>query len=178
MSANPNYVPLSTLTEYQLDTRNSPASDIVRADDEGLPFGGLDLNPPYQRASVWTHEQRVNLIKSLLQGLPIGAVFINDRGDHVKRVVDGKQRLETLQMWFAGDLRVPREWFTPAMVEADHDHLHLVGNADLALRAQRFFRNWATIATYWTKLKTVEEEADLYERINYGGTPHDPKETA
>jgi hypothetical protein len=166
-------IPLSTLTEYLLDTHNSSIRDVLRADDEELEGGGIDFDPPYQRASVWTMKQRVNLIKSCLQGLPLGAVFINDRGDYVKRIVDGKQRLETFRRWFDGTLRVPREWFTPELVETAPANAEDVSYQELSLRGQRFFVNHATIATYWTRLKTVAEEEDLYLRINYGGTPHE-----
>jgi hypothetical protein len=40
----------------------------------------FDLGPEYQRGSVWTLEQRRNLIRSLIMGLPIGSIVLNDRG--------------------------------------------------------------------------------------------------
>lgn len=39
----------------------------------------FDLGPEYQRGSVWTLEQRRNLIRSLIMGLPIGSIVLNDR---------------------------------------------------------------------------------------------------
>lgn len=68
----------------------------------------LDLNPPYQRGSVWDDARRRNLMRSLLMGLPIGSVVLNRRDHapapagstaaaHYIAVVDGKQRIETLR---------------------------------------------------------------------------------
>ena len=38
-----------------------------------------DLNPSYQRGHVWGVERKRNLIKSMLMGLPIGAIIVNNR---------------------------------------------------------------------------------------------------
>lgn len=174
-----DFIPLSTLTEYHFDTRNSSVSDVLRLDVDDkhpLEHDGLDLSPPYQRASVWTEEQRQNLIRSTLEGIPVGVVFINDRGDYVKRIVDGKQRLETYRDWFAGKLEVPMEWFNrhERIVKETHIDDPICTWDSLTEIGRRYFKNTATLATYWTKLKTVAEEEELYLRINYGGTPHEP----
>lgn len=34
--------------------------------------------PEFQRGSVWTQEQKEQLILSMLNGLPIGAFYLND----------------------------------------------------------------------------------------------------
>lgn len=73
----------------------------------------LDLNAPYQRDSVWDLDRRVALIRSLLMGLPIGSVITStvDSGS-VLRVVDGKQRIETIRGFVAGMFAVPGWWFS------------------------------------------------------------------
>jgi hypothetical protein len=137
----------------------------------------LDLNPPYQRGSVWGVERKRNLIRSLLMGLPIGAVFLNSR--HIMqpdRVVDGKQRIEAILDFLGDGLAVPAEWFAetdliPAAVgQWGRGHLStdIVVYSDLTLPAQRRFRS-ATVATYQTKLRTEAEERELFLLINYGG---------
>lgn len=83
----------------------------------------FDLDAPYQRESVWTDEQRRNLIKSLLMGLPIGSVIVSalpfdkDRPKVCYRVVDGKQRIEAMRAFVDGDLTVPAAWFRPFDIE-------------------------------------------------------------
>lgn len=60
----------------------------------------LDLNPPYQRRSVWNQSYRDYFIDTLLLGYPCPAIFlfqeISPEGISKYNVVDGKQRLETV----------------------------------------------------------------------------------
>lgn len=99
-------------------------ADLASESSGGQTPVGLLLDPPYQRTSVWGPEQRQNLIRSFLMGLPIPAVVLNDRfaaGDGAfwsgtrdwrVAVVDGRQRLETLLDWWSGKLAVPAAWFS------------------------------------------------------------------
>lgn len=64
----------------------------------------LNLNPVFQRQSVWRQRQRQHLIDSVFQGYPIPAIFLykhidEHTGTMMFEVVDGKQRLETLFMY-------------------------------------------------------------------------------
>jgi len=64
--------------------------------------GQLNLEPGFQRDSVWTLSDRRKLIESLLQNYPIPSVFLyrqNDSGKLRYDVIDGKQRLETVLMF-------------------------------------------------------------------------------
>jgi hypothetical protein len=55
------------------------ASELVRDIDAGQ----LDLDPPYQRGSVWEEAQRVELVESWLRGVPTGVLLLSDRAqDH------------------------------------------------------------------------------------------------
>jgi hypothetical protein len=137
----------------------------------------LDLNPPYQRGSVWGVERKRNLIKSLLMGLPVGAVFLNSR--HIMqpdRVVDGKQRIEAILDFLGDRLAVPAVWFSEDdLTEATAGQwgsgnltTDMVSYSDLTLPVQRRF-NDSTVATYQTKLRTEAEERELFLLINYGG---------
>lgn len=62
--------------------------------------GRLDLNPPYQRKSVWTPRERRFFLDTVFNGYPSPPVFlhksISDEGIATYHVVDGKQRLETI----------------------------------------------------------------------------------
>ena len=62
----------------------------------------LNLEPGFQRDSVWTSSDRKKLIESLLQNYPIPSVFLyrqNENGKLRYDVIDGKQRLETVLMY-------------------------------------------------------------------------------
>jgi hypothetical protein len=172
-----------------LNNLNRPISTFVhyRAQNEEYadnPLqGGLDMDQPYQRGSVWTTEQRQLLIKSLLLGVPTGAIITNDRfggrytnpegkPDWRYAVVDGKQRVTTILMWFDDEFAVPSSWFRPEHVVTteDTDDGPYVRNSGLTLPGQRIFSMSATVAVSEAQLKTVEEEAALFLLVNLGGT--------
>lgn len=61
----------------------------------------LDLNPWYQRRSVWSPAQKSYLINSLLEQKPIPAIYIRhsldlERSMSIKEVVDGQQRCRSI----------------------------------------------------------------------------------
>src|SRR4051812_3621880 len=59
----------------------------------------INLEPSFQRNSVWKEKERANLIDSMLRGYPIPAIFLYERHDDGKTiydVIDGKQRLESI----------------------------------------------------------------------------------
>ncbi len=56
----------------------------------------LDIHPEFQRFFRWSDEQKSRLIESLLLGIPIPSIFIQQRQDGVWDVIDGLQRLSTI----------------------------------------------------------------------------------
>lgn len=60
----------------------------------------LNLNPPYQRRSVWTRKDKQFFLDSIFRNYPSPAIFlhktINESGQATYHVVDGKQRTETI----------------------------------------------------------------------------------
>jgi len=65
--------------------------------------GQLNLEPGFQRNSVWSLSDRAALIESIFLDYPIPSVFLYKRqdvdGDLVYDVIDGKQRLESIFMF-------------------------------------------------------------------------------
>src|SRR5271165_2911767 len=62
----------------------------------------INLDPGFQRRSVWTISDRARLIQSIMAGYPIPSIFLYKRvvgGRNVYDVIDGKQRLETIYMF-------------------------------------------------------------------------------
>lgn len=69
--------------------------------------GHLNLEPGFQRQSVWNERDRAKLIDSILRNYPLPAIFLYKReedGNLVFDVIDGKQRLESILM-FMGSMR-------------------------------------------------------------------------
>lgn len=59
--------------------------------------------PPFQRDYVWNLKDASRFIESLLFGLPVPGVFLAKEQDTNKLlVIDGQQRLKTLQYFFTG----------------------------------------------------------------------------
>lgn len=60
----------------------------------------LDLDPPFQRRSVWNDKYREEFIDTLLLDYPAPAIFmfgtIDELGNTKYQLVDGKQRLTTI----------------------------------------------------------------------------------
>jgi hypothetical protein len=60
----------------------------------------LDLNPPYQRKSVWTRKDKQFFLDTIFRNYPSPAIFlhktIDETGQATYHVVDGKQRTETI----------------------------------------------------------------------------------
>lgn len=179
------------LADVSLNVASRQAREIVRMvqDQTG---GVVLLDPPYQRGSVWTEDQRVALIRSLVAGLPTGAVILNDRMtepwrrvnnadyDVAYAVVDGKQRIETCAQWFGGELPVPASWFRPEWVERyfpTHDGPYVTYNS-LSIVGQRITANRMQLGVGITQVDTVQDEADIYLLINGGGTPQTASDMA
>lgn len=170
------------LPEYRLNPSNRNARDIVR---HMIPQ--TDMDPEYQRGHVWTVEQRQELIKSWIMGVPMGAVIFNLRdnegwrknvgdvyadGAKIWAVVDGKQRIETARQWFDSELPVPAEWFDPEDLEATKYGIStdLVTYEMLSLPRQRFQGHGFQLPTVEAQLPTLEAEVELFLLVNGGGT--------
>jgi hypothetical protein len=62
----------------------------------------INLEPGFQRKSVWTWNDRRRLIQSIVSGYPVPNVFLyrrNHNGRLVYDVIDGKQRIESVLMF-------------------------------------------------------------------------------
>lgn len=98
--------------------RTHKIDDLIRLYESGC----LNLEPGFQRNSVWSASDRGKLIKSIMQGYPIPSIFLYEQrrdGRVSYDVIDGKQRLETILMFtkkngfsrqgFAAKVQLPGE---------------------------------------------------------------------
>jgi hypothetical protein len=173
---------MSIIRQVQLEPRNEP---IVPLAEKVLINGhtmanddyGIDVDPPYQREPVWDADRRRNLIRSILIGLPIGALTFNERAfPHWRVCIDGKQRLLAVRAFISGELRVPTEWWTPDCFDSftSTDAGEFVSWGNLTQRGRRIFDAQATTVTHTARLRgdgIVEKETELFNLINYGGVP-------
>jgi hypothetical protein len=160
-----------------LNTFNRRAVDLV----DQMHRGQIDLNPPYQRGPVWTEDQQVALVRSLLAGLPIPTLIFNQRptGPVLTAVIDGKQRLIATLAWFDGELAVPASWFAPDMVAStvETDDGPYVTFDGLTEHGQASASR-AMLPVGEATFLTVREEAEVYLLVNGAGTPQTDEDLA
>lgn len=79
--------------------------------------GNLAPQPDFQRRLVWTSKDKVEFIKTVLEGYPFPEIYIaaghvdTKTGEGAEVLVDGQQRITTLYQYFKGssDLRLPAD---------------------------------------------------------------------
>ena len=74
----------------------------------------IDLDPPYQRRSVWTNKDKQFFLDTIFRNYPSPAIFlhktISDEGQTTYHVVDGKQRTETILDYVNDQLRLASDY--------------------------------------------------------------------
>lgn len=73
--------------------------------------GRLELDPPYQRRSVWTSKDKQFFLDTILNNYPCPAVYLqkeNTEKGPLYNVVDGKQRLSTVLDFYNGKIRLSK----------------------------------------------------------------------
>jgi hypothetical protein len=144
--------------------------------------GEMVLDAPYQRGRRWTDEQRVNLMRCWLQGVPIPAVVLNNRtgaawhhsdpNAHITyAVVDGRQRLETALAWQDGDLTIPASWLPNHWIRTVEDTDDGPYVRATGLHSTRPIDRLMDLPCVRAQVDTVAAEAALYLLINGAGTP-------
>lgn len=123
--------------------------------------GQLDLEPPYQRRSVWTLKDKRFFIDTILNGYPAPPIFLHksldDHGRATYHVVDGKQRLQTIIDFAESRVRIPDDFADVSLQKKRWD--------DLQRETKERFWNYVLIVEM---LPSVNEAAirNTFERIN------------
>ena len=87
--------------EVRYDQRDFTIDYIVKEYATGLFF-----IPPYQREFVWDLKRQCRFIESVILGLPIPFMFVADLDDGRLEIVDGAQRIQSLESFINGDLQL------------------------------------------------------------------------
>ena len=117
--------------------------------------------PAYQREDTWEDTRKSRFIESLLMGLPIPFLFFWEMPDTGRlEIVDGSQRLRTIQQFLCGNL-----------VLGTLDTLtHLKGMSfdQLPESRQRKIRNRSIRGIVLNEHADMQARFDLFDRINTG----------
>jgi len=128
----------------------------------------------FQRSFVWTRPQMDRFIESLLLGYPIPGVFFIKQADKRYLVLDGQQRLRTLQAFYAGMHR-GKEF----VLQNVGDRFKGLTYKNLQEDQQRLLDNsfiQATIVTTDGSDESLDSIYQIFERLNAGGTQLTPHE--
>lgn len=173
--AFPDTQPVSYFgTDFDVDglVRRLNRSDIIipNFDPDGAP--GSDLQG-FQRSFVWRKYQMDRFIESLLLGYPIPGIFLVQRPDKKLLVLDGQQRLRSLQEFYGhpGRPGFALENVADAYVGARYDEL---GEEDRRTLDNTFIH--ATIVKYEPAQGGDDAVYQAFERLNTGGTNLTPHE--
>lgn len=128
----------------------------------------------FQRGFVWTRPQMDRFIESLLLGFPIPGIMLVQQTDKRYLVLDGQQRLSTLQAFYGGIHR-GREF----RLENVADTFKGLTYKTLSPEQRRTIDNTFIQATIVKTDGTSESRDSVYqifERLNSGGTQLTPHE--
>jgi len=156
-----------SITSYGADY---PVDSLVKRLKQGVIF-----IPNFQRSYVWNINQASRFIESLILGLPVPGIFLSKESETQKLlVIDGQQRLKTLQFFYDGIFNGKE--FTLKGVQKN-----LEGKTYKTLDAEDRIRLDDSIlhATIVKQDEPSDDESSIYhifERLNTGGTLLQPQE--
>lgn len=114
--------------------------------------------PNYQRKFVWDETRQRRFIESVLLGLPIPFLFIAEMEDGRLEIIDGAQRVQTLEAFVNNDLTLDELDKLPA--------LNGFRFVDLPEPQQRKFSNRALRMIVLDDSTLVDVRQDIFDRIN------------
>lgn len=130
----------------------------------------LNLNPDFQRNKVWKEIKRKSLlIESLMLRIPIPAFYFYEDEESVLHVIDGLQRLTTINEFLNGDFKLKGLQYLQESCD---------GKVFKDLDAKYVSRIYMTqLAVNVIDARTPSQvKYDLFRRINTGGVPLNAQE--
>jgi uncharacterized protein with ParB-like and HNH nuclease domain len=130
----------------------------------GIEDGQFIFDSDVQRKYVWGEDEQQSLLHSLSHGLPLGAIALIDTGTtnnaHLE-IVDGKQRITTLGMFFNNEIAYKCPYSNESMYFKD-----------LPLDEQRLIKNSMTILVdELSPNTTLLQKYQYFYAINFSGKP-------
>lgn len=141
----------------ELAIRDEPrtAIDVVRR----IQQGRFVLDPDFQREFVWDQKKQSRLIESILMRIPLPVFYVAENADGRLIVVDGRQRVTTLQRFIQGELKLDL---------LDRKDLHGKRFNELEIRLQNRVED-CQLRFYIIDHKVPERaRLDIFERVNGG----------
>ncbi|MBN1907943.1 MAG: DUF262 domain-containing protein [Deltaproteobacteria bacterium] len=144
-----------------------------------LERGNIDLNPRFQRRDAWNNVKKSRLIESLIYGLPIPQIVLAEDKKRKGRfiVVDGKQRLITLQKFFKPKENDPQDFLV--LTGLRNDDLNNLYCKSLEEKFPDLYENFLNQSIRSVIIKNWPSDNFLYTiffRLNTGSLKLSPQE--
>jgi hypothetical protein len=143
--------------------------------------GSLTISPPYQRKPVWAARQKCYLIESMLLGLPVPEVFVQQKvtadGKSTFAIVDGQQRIRTVLQFIGSDLDPDEQQYSKFRLDKIEttSRWRNVSFADLPDENKKAFFGYL-FAVRYLNTESDDEVRDMFKRLNKFLTPLKPQE--
>ena len=135
--------------------------------------GDIQLAPDFQRLRVWNAVQKSQLIESILLRIPLPAFYFSSDEHGFLQVVDGMQRLSTINDFFHGKFKLTGlEYLQESLGNKTYKDLE---NFEGSLWARRI-KTTQIFANVIDPQSPVQVKFDIFKRLNTGGTPLNSQE--
>ena len=151
--------------QIRVSTRNFSLRNMI----DLIAEGGLDLALDFQRLHVWKPVQKVLLIESVLLQIPLPAFYFAQDATGVMQIVDGVQRLSTINDFVTGDHK--RGGGFPLIGLEYLSDVKGKRFNDLPAVWKRRIHNTQIVAHVIEPSTPAAVMYDIFRRINTGGTP-------
>lgn len=130
----------------------------------------IELSPDFQRDYVWNDGQRVKLIESILLGIPLPSFYFNQSKDGVYQIVDGVQRLSTINAFMKNEYALNSQYLE-YLKELNGCYFSNLSPLD-----SRRFRSTQIVANVIEPSTPEAIKYDIFSRVNTLGSPLKPQE--
>ena len=129
-----------------------PISSILKKLDNKT----LDVNAEYQRGEVWSSQKKTCLAQSILGGITIPPIILNEINDKLI-AIDGKQRISAMRDFKNGEVKFYNE-------STSDETCYF---SELSENIRDKFLDYTVTAFIYKNLSS-EQEREIFQRINYG----------
>lgn len=147
------------LEQMRFSNASIPVTTVLN-DINTVNFGGLDLQPSYQRGYIWKDDFKDKLIYSVIKNYPTGNISVrvlnspNAKGAR-SEVVDGQQRLTTIRDFATNQYIIKSEW-SKKIIEVIKEYYENAGVKDESVdRLVKKLSNKGNVRLKYSDLPTI-----------------------